>query len=137
MLRWNSAISASFSALRWSCQTPSITMTATATSTSSVGISGQPPVGLVAGAAGSVIGVHLAALRRLSLVLARQQGAFADAQAIDDRRGGQRNPQDDIDPQGLAHGRIERQRDRDQQRADDQGEKGRGAIADIIAAIIE
>src|SRR3546814_1922195 len=73
-------------------------MISTASATSSVGTSGQRR----GGRAGSVMGLVVGApsFGRLPLMLAREQRGLGDAQAIDNRGGGNRHPQDDMHPEG-------------------------------------
>src|SRR5690606_9964099 len=72
-----------------------------------------------------------------ALMLAREQRRFRKPQTQDDRGDGQGNPQDDVHPERGLEGKVDKDRRRDQQRADDERQKRRGAVTDIIGAKVE
>src|SRR5690606_33853793 len=73
----------------------------------------------------------LAPLAGLVAVLGLQQRALGEPQAEDHAGGGQRDPQQHMDPPRRPYGELKPQREDDDQRADDHRQEGRRAVADV------
>ena len=67
----------------------------------------------------------------------RQAAPPCRAQPPDHRRGGQRHPQQHVDPERRMHGQLEPQRQTDHQRADDQRQERRRPVADVERRKVE